>query len=204
MPEWRSRSPVRRVTWKIEETARRDHERRQALPDHVDVEDDCRIRPALIGGEEVDDRVAAYLLLPVAADPDVHRELTGPRELAGAREQRVELALVVHRAAGVQIPVADLGLERVALPELERRRRLHVEVPVQHHRGRVATVRSPDLADGERCPLPVDDLRLAARPLHEFRDPLRGAPDVARVRRVGAHGRDPEESGQLVEPGVHL
>ena len=73
----------------VEETARRDHEHRQVLPDHVDVEDHCRVRPTLVGSEEVDDRVAAHLLLAVAADPDVHRERRPARASSRAPESSV-------------------------------------------------------------------------------------------------------------------
>ena len=173
--------------------------------DHVGVEDDRRVRPALVGSEEVDDRVAADLLLAVAADTDVDRKLAGLRELAGAREERIELALVVDRAAPVEIPVADLGLERIALPELERCGRLDVEMAVEKHGRGVAAVRGADLADRERVALPVDHLRLAAGVAHEVRDPAGGAHDVAGVRRVGAHRRDAEKIRQLVEPRMgHL
>ena len=81
--------------------------------DHAAVEDDRRVRAALVGLEELDDRVAAGLLLAVAAEADVDRQLAGPRELARAGEQHVQLALVVDRAAPVEVAVADLGLERV-------------------------------------------------------------------------------------------
>ena len=79
--------------------ARRDVERGHVAPDHAAVEDDRRVAAALVGGEEVDDRVPAGLLLAVAAEADVDRQLAGLRELARGDEQHVELPLVVDRAA---------------------------------------------------------------------------------------------------------
>ena len=63
------------------------------------------------------------------------RTLTGQlarlRGAARGSEQHVELALVVGGAAAVEVRRrAHLGLERVAVPELERVRRLDVDVPV--------------------------------------------------------------------------
>ena len=135
----------------VDEPARREHERGQAAPDHVGVEDHRRVGAALVGREEVDDRVAADLLLAVAAEPDVDRQLARPCELAGGREQQVELALVVDRAAAVEVAVAELRLERIALPELERRRRLHVEVAVAEDGRRRPASGGGDLADRERA-----------------------------------------------------
>ena len=91
---------------------------------------------AVVVGEEVDDRVAADLLLAVAAT----RTLTGsaPSAASSSRrlQQQVELALVVGDAARVEPLVADLGLERRALPHVERVGRLDVEVAVDHDRRR--------------------------------------------------------------------
>ena len=84
----------------VDEPARRDVERRQPALDHARVEDDGRVGAALVGLEELDDRVAAGLLLAVAAEADVDRQLAGRGELARGGEQHVELALVVDRRRG--------------------------------------------------------------------------------------------------------
>ena len=85
--------------------------------------------------EELDDRLPADLLLAVAGDPQM---LTGSAPVRGeqrrALQQRPELALVVRDAARVEPLVANRRLERLAVPELERRRRLHVEVAVDEDR----------------------------------------------------------------------
>src|SRR5215213_6863063 len=97
--------------------------------------------------------------------------------------------------------VANGRLEGIRLPELERRRRLHVEVAVAEDRRRIRGVGGgADLADHHR-PLPVwNELRLTAAPPHLVRDPIRSLDDVAGVRRVCADGRYPQEVGELVQP----
>ena len=97
-------------------------ERGRVLAGHAAVEDDAGVGSPLVGGEEVDDRVAADLLLPVEGDAHVDRQRALVREQAGRLEGEIGVALVVDGAARVQVAVADLGLERVGLPEVERRR----------------------------------------------------------------------------------
>ena len=60
---------------------------------HAAVEDDAGVGAALVGGEEIDDRVPADLLLAVAADADVDRQRALRGEQAGRLEQQVELPL---------------------------------------------------------------------------------------------------------------
>jgi hypothetical protein len=79
------------------------------------------------------DRLAAALLLSL----DEHPHINGQRTLAGVHQgfecfdQRVHLAFVVHRAAGIEILVADLRLEGGAGPQLDGINRLHVVVAVE-------------------------------------------------------------------------
>src|SRR5581483_9502108 len=99
----------------------------------------------------------------------------------------VELALVVGGAARVQVPVANLRLEWVAVPELERVRRLHVEVAVAEDRRRAVARRGANLADRERLAVPVDELGFASRLPQQPADPLPRFCDVAGMRRIRAH-----------------
>ena len=185
----------------VRHAARREIEGGDIAPDHPAVEDDRRVRAALVRLEELDDRVAAGLLFAVAAEAHVDRQLAGLRELARGGEQHVQLALVVDGAAAVEVAVADLGLERRRVPQLERVGRLHVEVAVaEDGRRAVGVRRRADLADRERLPVPVDDLALAARGADEVAHPLARANDVGLVRGVGADRRDAEKLRQLVEP----
>src|SRR5215213_262811 len=100
----------------VTETARRDVERGNVARDHPAVEDDAGIRPALVGGEVVDDRVAARLLLAVAGEPHVRGQPAGPRQPRGGLEQEEELALVVGDPSPEDLAVPDADLERRRLP----------------------------------------------------------------------------------------
>ena len=82
MPEWRSRSPVRRRDVEVDETARAEVERGHVLSRHAAVEDDAGVRTALVGLEEVDDRMAARLLLAVEGDAHVDRQRALARRAA--------------------------------------------------------------------------------------------------------------------------
>ena len=97
-PEWRSRSPVRSVTWKYTTPRVATLNAGEVAPDHPTVEDDGCIRAALVGLEELDDRVAAGLLLPSTAETHVDRQLSRARQVARGGEQHVQLALVVDGA----------------------------------------------------------------------------------------------------------
>ena len=186
----------------VEEPARAEAEGRNVLARHRAVEDDAGVRAALVLGQEVDDRVAAGLLLPVECDPHVDGQLALARQKLRRLEQQVGVALVVGGAPRVQVAVADLRLERGRLPEVERRRRLHVEVAVEE--------------DGRRTPAPPRRRgslrpRAAAPPWRRARPPRRRRGrsrrptrrPAARPRcgRVGAHARDAKPLGELLEPG---
>ena len=168
------------------EPAGRDRERRQVPVLHAAVEDHARIGAAVVLLEELDDRLAADLLLAVRDDANVDRQRAVGCEQTGRVQQHPELALVVGDAAGVDPFVANRRLERVGLPELERRRRLHVEVAVAEDRRRTRGVgRRSDLADDERS-LPVRD-RARPRRRRAGSSP-RPTPRPAR-HRPGAPGR---------------
>src|SRR5213078_814754 len=114
-----------------------------------------------------------------------------------------ELTLVVRDAARVDPLVADRRLERLALPQLERRRRLHVEVAVDEDRRRVAVVgRRRNVADDERLRIGLLQLRLTPRAPNEVANPLPRVAHVTRVLRIRADARNPQELRKLVEPGL--
>ena len=145
----------------------------KVLADHARVEDDGGVRAALIGLEEVDDRVAPGLLLPVAGEAHIDRQIACLRERSRARQQHVELALVVGDAPTVESIAPDLRLERRRFPEVERIGWLHVEVPVAEHRGRrVCVARCANLAHGQRLAVPVDDLTGPAGSADQIADPF--------------------------------
>ena len=59
----------------IDHPARRYMENRRARPEHRGVEDHRRIGSTLVRSDELDDLVAAGLLLPVAHEADVDGQL---------------------------------------------------------------------------------------------------------------------------------
>ena len=113
------------------DAARRDLEDRNAGLEHVPIEDHASVSSSLVGLQEVDDRMAAALLLAVTGEPHVHGQRALGCEERRGLEQEVELALVVGDAARIEPAVPDRRLERRALPSVERIRRLNVEVTVR-------------------------------------------------------------------------
>jgi hypothetical protein len=180
-------------------------QRRDTAPFHRRVEDDARVGATLVAREEPYDRLPADLFLAVAGETEVDRKCPVRRKQRRTLEQRPELPFVVGDAAGIEPLVASRRLERVAVPQLERRRRLHVEVPVDEDRRRVAvTRRRSDLADDERLRVGLLELRIAAGAPHEIANPFPRRAHVARVLRIRADARDAQELRELVEPGpVH-
>ena len=172
------------------------------LSGHAAVEDEAGVGAALVSGEEVDDRVSADLLLAVEGHADVHGKRSFLGEQLDGLQGKVGVALVVDRAAAVQVAVADLRLEGIRLPEIERRGRLDVEVAVEEDGRRVGRPGGGrDLADRERVRLRLDQSGLAPRPAHELADPLARAPHVDGVRRVGGDAGDAQPLGELRKPG---
>ena len=185
----------------VADAARRNAEGGLAGSGHVPVEDDAGVAAALVRLEEVDDRVAAGLLLPVAREPNVDGQRAFRGEQRSGLQLQIELALVVGHAPGIDPPVANGRLERRALPEVERRLRLHVEVPVGDDRRRpIGVLRRPNLSDHERVFLGLHDFRLATCRADEVAHPLGSAHDLARPRGIGADARDAEELEELLHP----
>src|SRR5262249_60670799 len=85
-------------------------------------------------GRESESWCPAGLLLRVAGEADVHGQLAGRRQLRGRLGEHVELALVVDDAPAEEPAVALGERERIRVPELERIRRLDVDVAVDEHR----------------------------------------------------------------------
>ena len=181
--------------------ARSDVEDGRVGVEHPRVEDHARSGVAGVLVEEVDDRRAADLLLGVAAKADVDGQAPFARKVERCAQERPELTLVVGDAAGVEPAVADLGRERVALPQLERRRRLNVEVPVTDDRRRLGGVlaRGDERVDEGSFAL-LHDRRLPAAAPDELGDPVGRGTNIRRPVRVGADARDPQELGQLGQP----
>ena len=168
----------------VAEPPQRGIEGRHAPLHHVAVEHDRGVRPALVGRHPLHDRLAADLLLGVEGEAHVDRELARSSELARRLDEHEELRLVVRDPARVEPAVALDELERRRVPELERVRRLDVEVRVaEDGRRRVCVARCAHLADDERASaVPRHDVGLASGGPDELGDPLRRGDDVAGVQ----------------------
>ena len=167
------------------------------------VEDDACVGTAIVGLEEVDDRVTADLLLAVARNSDVHRQLACLMQQLRGFHEAVELAFVVRDPAAV-VPTVALGeLKRRRFPELEWRRRLNVEVPVDEHRRSADAVGvGGNLAEHELALAERRHLRLAAGPFDELGEPVSSPKDVLAVRGIRAHRRDRDELAKLFDPSL--
>ena len=145
--------------------------------------------------------MAADLLLAVARETDVHRQRIRGRELLRALQQHPELALVVGDAARVGPLVAHRQLERLRLPLVQRRGRLHVEVAVEED-GRLAvgTAGSRDLAERELAFAERRQLGGSAGPADEVAHPFACAMHLLCVGGIGADARDREELAELRLP----
>ena len=110
-----------------------DLERRRIEPGHHAVEDHARIGPDVLALEQLGHRAAADLLLAVTEHTQVDRKPSTGRQIGHCTQEQVQVPLVVDCAAPIQVSVADLGHERVGLPERALACRLHVDVPVDEH-----------------------------------------------------------------------
>ncbi len=185
------------------EAAQPDRDRGRLLVDHAGVEHDRRVGEALVGLDPRGDALAARLLLALDHDAHVDRQLAGLREVAGRRQQRPEVALVVAGPAGVDAPVAHLGLERRRRPRAQVARALDVVVAVDED-GRGVGAVGLQVADGERVAVADrDELRRSPRALDVVGGPLGGAPDLGRVAAARRDRRDPQPLDELLEEVGH-
>ncbi len=196
--------PRRHLDVEGDEPARREAEHRHVDAEHSAVEDDARVRAPLVLLDPVDDRRSADLLLAVAREAEVDRQRVLLDEPLRGLEQDVDLPLVVGDAARVCPVVADRQLEGVRLPQVERRRGLHVEMAVDEDGGRVVGIhRRADLTERELLLAVRDELGgSAALRTDEVADPLARPLHVLAVRGVRAHARDRDELSELAAPGL--
>ena len=123
----------------VDQAAQAVADRRHAAGEHRGVRDDHDVGAelGLVRADEVVEVDAADLLFAFEDDLHVHRQAAVLLEMRLDRlEVHEHLALVVGRAARVDLAVADRRLERRRLPQLERIDRLHVVVAVEEDRRR--------------------------------------------------------------------
>jgi len=140
------------------------------------------------------------LFLALEHEPEVDRQSTPGRQegLDGFDEDR-DVALVVARAAG-QDAMPDHGrLERRRGPFGERVRRLDVVVPIDDDGGCAGRAEPVGVDHGVAARLRHVDM-VETRGPEPLAEPLGGAMDVGRERRIGGHARDPQEVAERGDP----
>ena len=110
----------------------------------------------------------------------------------------IHLALVVHRAARVEIAVALRGFEGRRDPQIQRVGGLHIVVAIAEHgwlAGRMQPIGIDQRMTGGRDDLDI----LQTRAPQAFGDELSGALHIAFVLGQGADARNPDEFLQFIE-----
>jgi hypothetical protein len=134
---------------------------------------------------------------------DEELELEGERAVLFAVEPQgldagENVALVVRDTPGIQRAVADGRLERFALPELQRFRRLHVVVAVGEER----PFAFADLRVDDRVSLGLHDSGLGTGLLELSRDPIGALAKAPALVSSGGDRRHPQELLELAEKVV--
>ena len=123
----------------------------------------------------------ADFLFAFEDDLDVHRQAAVLLQVRLDRlEVHEDLALVVGRAARVDLAVAHRRLERRRLPQVERIDRLHVVVAVEEDRRRAGGAEPVAVDDREARRLDQPNVLQPDAP-HLLGGPLGAALDVGRV-----------------------
>ncbi len=175
-------------------------DRRNAAIEHRRVadDDDVGVEQVLVGVDEVVEVGAADFLFALEQDLHVDRQASLLLEMRLDRlEVHEDLALVVGRAAGVDLAVAHGGLERRRRPQVERIDWLHVVVPVEENRRRAFSA-EPFAVDNRVAWRFFETHVVQANPLHLGAGPLRAAADVFLVLRQGADAGDSQVLREFV------
>ena len=184
------------VDLKVHEPPEPVAHRRHAAREHPRIgnDDDVGFQVVLVGADEVVEMLAADFLFALDHELHVHGQAA---VLFHVRFDRLEvhehLALVVGRAARVDLAVADRRLEGRRLPQVERIDRLHVVVPVKQNRRRLR--RAEPVAVDDRIARRLDEADvLQADAAHLVGAPLGAALHVAGVLGQRADARNRQEA----------
>ena len=190
----------------IDEAAQPVADRRHAAVEHRRIGDhhDVGGELGLMGLDEVVEVGGPDFLLAFEDDLHVDRELPGLLQVRlDGLEVHEDLALVVGRAARVDLAVANGGFKRRRLPQLERVDRLHVVVAVEED-GRRALGAQPVAID-DRVAWCLDEADVVeADASHLLGGPLGTAADVAGMLRQRADARNGEVGLQLLDVAVAI
>ncbi len=142
--------------------------------------------------DEVIEVDAADFFLSLDEEPDVERQAAGLLHVGLDRlDVHEHLALVVGRAARVNLAVAHGCLKRRRRPEIQRIDRLHVVMAVEENRRLARRIEPVAVDDGIARGVDQADVLHPGRG-QRVGGPLRRAPHVALVLRQRADARDGE------------
>ena len=158
-----------------------------------------RLQLGRLGGDKARNSLPSHLLFAFEQDAHVERQLAvGGQQRLQRLDLRPHLALVVHRAAGVEVAVALRRLEGRREPLVQRIGRLHIVVAVKEH-GRLARGMQPVGID-QRMTVGFDQphvLHADAGQLGGQR--LGGAAAIALVLGQRGDGRNAQQVLQFIE-----
>src|SRR5262249_44538953 len=121
------------VELKIGEAAKAVADRWNTAVEHRGIgnDDDVRSEIAFVGSYDVVEMAAAHLFLAFDEDPYVQRQAAGLLHVRFDRlDVHEDLALVVRRAARINLSVANAGFKRRGRPQIQWIDGLHVVVTV--------------------------------------------------------------------------
>ena len=142
-PECRSRDGPLRFDLGIDQPAQPDAQRRNALGVQRGIgnQRDVGFQLGGIFGDVFRDRFAADFFFAFDQELQIDRQRAVDRaQRFDGLDVHVHLALVVGRAAGVDVAVAQGGLKRRRVPYFQRIGRLNVVMPVAQHGGLAGSV----------------------------------------------------------------
>ena len=185
----------------VDHAAQADAKRGQAGRKELGVGDQGKVGLEVGGlrGNVVRNSLPSHLFFAFEQDADVERQraVRGQQRLERL-DLRDHLALVVDRAAGVEIAVALGGLEGRREPLVERVGRLHIVVAVDEH-GRLAGGMQPVGID-QRMAFGLNQARvLHADALELGEQRLGGFAAVGRVLGQRGDGGNAQQSLQIIE-----
>ena len=185
----------------VHEAAQRHRERRNVFGEHrrVGDDDDVAREPLAFAREKRLEVRRADLFFAFDDDLDVDRQLAVDAQVRFDRgEVHQALALVVDRAAPVDLAVAHRRFERRRRPELERIGRLHVVMAVDQDRRRAR--RAEPRAVRDRMAAGFEHLGSVSPAARMRADRvLGGAPHVGGVIGLGGDRRKGDPGLELVE-----
>ncbi len=183
-----------------DEPAQRRRQRRNALGEYRRVRHDDHVarQPLLFAREKWLEVRGADFFFAFDHDFDVDGQLAVDAQVRLDRgDVHQALALVVDRAATVQLAVAHRRVERRRRPQLERVDRLHVVMAVDQHRRRAGCAEPLAVCHG--VPGGLEHLGGEPRSLHAGHRVFGGGPHVGGVIRLRGDRLDGDPGFQLGE-----